>query len=175
MKKTLALLLAALTLLALCSCGVITFDEPVVESKPNYCDENSHKWVEATCETPKTCSVCGKTEGRRLGHDYEDNVCTRCGEYNQPLYITDYGHTSSSNYLTVYGSVKNFTKSTYQFVTIKVVFYDSSDNIIDSDYTYAVGAEGISPGASAQWELMYNKSRVSPQRWTMEVMDYSLG
>ena len=28
-----------------------------------------HKWVKATCETPKTCSVCKKTEGKPLGHE----------------------------------------------------------------------------------------------------------
>lgn len=27
-----------------------------------------HTWVDATCEEPKTCSVCGETEGDPLGH-----------------------------------------------------------------------------------------------------------
>ena len=31
---------------------------------------NNHKWIAATCTTPKTCSVCSKTEGNELGHDY---------------------------------------------------------------------------------------------------------
>ncbi len=33
------------------------------------CDKlHKHSWAEADCETPKTCSTCGKTEGEALGH-----------------------------------------------------------------------------------------------------------
>jgi DNA-directed RNA polymerase subunit RPC12/RpoP len=55
-----------------------------------------HEWLDATCTTPKTCSLCGKTEGEALGHIEEiiegkaadctntgltNGVrCTRCGE-----------------------------------------------------------------------------------------------
>ena len=31
-------------------------------------DECDHVWYAATCTAPKTCSVCGKTEGEALGH-----------------------------------------------------------------------------------------------------------
>ncbi len=50
------------------------------------CDTCDHKWVEASCETPMTCSICGKTEGEPLGHDWVDatcesaQICTRCGQ-----------------------------------------------------------------------------------------------
>lgn len=54
-----------------------------------------HSWVAATCTAPKTCSVCGATEGSALGHSYTSTVvaptatshgytrhtCTRCGHY----------------------------------------------------------------------------------------------
>jgi len=45
-----------------------------------------HNWVDADCDTPKTCSVCGETEGEALGHDWvyatctEPDTCNRCGE-----------------------------------------------------------------------------------------------
>ena len=45
-----------------------------------------HDWQEATCTEPKTCSVCGKTEGEALGHIWEEATCTepktckKCGE-----------------------------------------------------------------------------------------------
>lgn len=39
---------------------------------------NGHKWVEATCSSPETCSVCGKTSGQPLGHDLYITKCTRC-------------------------------------------------------------------------------------------------
>ena len=34
-----------------------------------------HVWNEATCETPKTCSECGETEGEALGHSWQDATC----------------------------------------------------------------------------------------------------
>ena len=38
-----------------------------------------HDWADATCEAPKTCKVCGATEGEALGHNYVDGICTGCG------------------------------------------------------------------------------------------------
>lgn len=44
-----------------------------------------HVWIEATCEQPKICSMCGKTEGSALGHGggtptcEHRAICTRCG------------------------------------------------------------------------------------------------
>lgn len=58
----------------------------------------AHNWVDADCDTPKTCSLCGATEGEALGHDwYEEwrygisgnganatdghwHECSRCGD-----------------------------------------------------------------------------------------------
>ena len=55
-----------------------------------------HKWADATCTEPKTCTVCGLTEGEALGHNVvilpakaatcletgltEGKYCDRCGE-----------------------------------------------------------------------------------------------
>ena len=32
--------------------------------------EHVHTWTDADCDTPKTCSICGETDGEALGHDY---------------------------------------------------------------------------------------------------------
>lgn len=48
------------------------------------CDAG-HTWVEADCDTAKTCSVCGETEGEALGHIWQDaegnalDTCSGCG------------------------------------------------------------------------------------------------
>lgn len=39
------------------------------------CDLNGHTWVEATCDTARTCSVCGATEGEALGHAWVEATC----------------------------------------------------------------------------------------------------
>ena len=41
-----------------------------------------HQWNDATCTEPKTCSVCGVTEGKANGHSYDnacDTDCNVCG------------------------------------------------------------------------------------------------
>ncbi|MBQ9145863.1 MAG: hypothetical protein IJX70_05365, partial [Clostridia bacterium] len=35
-----------------------------------------HAWVDADCDTPKTCSVCSATEGEALGHTWNAATCT---------------------------------------------------------------------------------------------------
>lgn len=69
MKKRIAwILILAWSLVLLTGCG---------------CE---HEWVEATCTEPKTCSLCGETEGEALGHSWEEATCTEpktcslCGE-----------------------------------------------------------------------------------------------
>ena len=49
-----------------------------------------HTWVAATCTKPKTCSVCGTTDGKALGHTVDVGTCTRCGQElwaKSPVYI----------------------------------------------------------------------------------------
>ena len=45
------------------------------------CDHDGHSWTDADCDTPKTCSVCGETEGEALGHAYAESarVDATCG------------------------------------------------------------------------------------------------
>ena len=69
MRKLISFLLVIVMALSLCACG-----------------ECKHKWVDATCTEPKTCELCGVTEGDPLGHDagsptyFEDSYCSACGQ-----------------------------------------------------------------------------------------------
>ena len=64
----------------------------------NLCPDG-HTWEDATCETPKTCSVCGATEGEALGHAPGEAVveneiaatCTEDGGYDEVCYCTACG------------------------------------------------------------------------------------
>ena len=47
--------------------------------------ECSHNWVDATCQAPKTCSVCDATEGEVGDHCYVDGICSVCGEAEEVL------------------------------------------------------------------------------------------
>lgn len=67
--------------------ATMTFGELIkrmLRHPSNFCD---HIWVEADCTTPKTCSICGKTEGEALGHVEETiegkaATCTETGLTN---------------------------------------------------------------------------------------------
>lgn len=46
-----------------------------------------HKWQEATCASPKKCTVCGKTDGEALPHTMENGKCKVCGyHYKAVIY-----------------------------------------------------------------------------------------
>ena len=62
----------------------------------NQVEALGHTWVEATCSAPKTCTVCGVTEGNAAGHNYVQGKCGRCGA-DQPGYkaLTSCGWTTA--------------------------------------------------------------------------------
>ena len=50
-------------------------------------ESHEHSWLNATCTSPRTCSICGATEGEALGHAEEDlegkdATCTATGLTN---------------------------------------------------------------------------------------------
>ena len=46
-----------------------------VAGSKDECEVNGHTFKNATCTNPKTCSVCGATEGEALGHTWTDATC----------------------------------------------------------------------------------------------------
>ena len=45
------------------------------------CNTNSlhqHSWEDATCQSPKKCSICNITEGTVVDHIFVDGVCEFC-------------------------------------------------------------------------------------------------
>lgn len=43
---------------------------------PETCE---HDYKDATCFEPKTCRICHDTQGKALGHTYQNDVCITCG------------------------------------------------------------------------------------------------
>ena len=70
-------------------------------------DALGHKWLDATCAAPKTCEVCGATEGNALTHKYQTEIvpptcteeggtkqtCTLCGEEKIVDPVAALGHS----------------------------------------------------------------------------------
>lgn len=85
MKKKITLIVLALAcLLVLAGCGCDHEWEAADCDTPKTCslcgetegEALGHQWVDGDCVTPKTCSVCGETEGETLGHTWIDATCT---------------------------------------------------------------------------------------------------
>ena len=94
MKKLTLILLSILMIVALAACGDKKCDhayDNACDVTCNECGEErtiTHDWNDATCLTPKTCKVCGATDGEALGHDWTSpdvdlckvqSTCSRCG------------------------------------------------------------------------------------------------
>ena len=110
MKRILAFLLALVMMLSLCaSFGSLTAlaDEEA---------DHEHDWAKATCTEPKTCKICGATEGEPKGHKVEEwkttrkatctatgtktGVCERCGETVSKT-IKAKGHKAGDKWKTI--------------------------------------------------------------------------
>ena len=76
MKKMICALLVMLCVVSLCAC-----------SGDKTCKE--HTFEGPTCTSPKTCTVCGYTEGAELRHNWipancvDPRTCSRCGEIDE--------------------------------------------------------------------------------------------
>ncbi len=85
--------LCTITAVALITCFLAGCDKSNSEHTQGQVDttdgEHTHEWVDATCEHPKTCSICDTTEGNALPHEYLNGTCTVCGSDN-PQFLADY-------------------------------------------------------------------------------------
>lgn len=74
------------------------------------------------------------------------------------LKITVNSVSSNSVYTVCTGSVKNTGNKTYKYIKVKGSFKDSEGNVIDTDWTYAAGSEGLSPNESTTFSLSVTKN-----------------
>jgi len=73
---------------------------------------------------------------------------------NNPLEFQDIKLDREGNYIVCTGYLKNNSKLTYTFIKIKVIYYDKSNEILDTDWTYVVGSEGLAPNEKKSFKVM---------------------
>lgn len=114
MKRFFSLLFVVLMLLSLCACNN---DTQITEPTEEVLCVAGHSWKDATCIFPKTCTVCKETEGKPLGHAYENGVCTVCGRKDPD---DDFLTTGAWMYITRQGwrSVEFFVDGTCEIRSI---------------------------------------------------------
>ena len=69
------------------------------------------------------------------------------------LKITVSNVETSGEYTTCEGTIKNTGKKTYKFVEVKGAFKSDYFTVVDTDWTYAVGSEGLAPGESSTFKM----------------------
>ena len=138
MKKLTLILLSVLMIVTLAACGSKKCEQHAyddcADTECNVCGEtrdSMHSWKDADCDTPKTCTVCGKTEGSALGHDWQSATCTEleacknCGAVRGDLLEHSY---------TVTGYDDHFH---YQMCSVcgKLDEDSKTKHVLDDDYT----------------------------------------
>ncbi len=78
--------------------------------------------------------------------------------YRTALVISGIRVYDNSSYTICTGTVTNNGTGTYDYVKVKGSFKDSSGSVLDTDWTYAVGAEGLAPGESTTFRLSIAKN-----------------
>ncbi|MBE6926096.1 MAG: fimbrillin family protein, partial [Ruminococcaceae bacterium] len=144
MKKLTLILLSILMIVTLAACGnkcAHTYDN-ACDVTCNECGEErtvTHDFADADCDTPKTCTVCGKTEGSALGHKpAEDDgdcttaiTCSVCGTITTPARDS---HTGGEATCT-HGKLCDICG--FEYDTTK-----APDNHASENYTYTDNGDG---------------------------------
>ena len=122
-----------------------------------------HEWVDATCEAPKTCSLCGITEGEPLSHSWTEatyespKTCFSCGATEgDPLEKPKY---SEEEILASGAVTENQHKLDFLVGSDKKLEYDAENGILHFILTPSSGAADAYAVRGDNWGLytMYLK------------------
>ena len=89
-----------------------------------------------------------------------DDVQAALEQVNKDLTFTDMKAEwyPYSSLVTISGTITNNGSKIYSYVKVQFDFLNSAGSVIDSQWTFAVGTEGIVPGASKKFELLVPRS-----------------
>lgn len=165
-----------------CSLCGETFHLETDKAKGHISENKNPKIVtKATCTSTGTgtlvCDVCGAEYTVSLpkkDHNYENHICTTCGSADQSFFFTDLKCEKKSGEVMVFSAnFNNYSGKTMKYVKVTLELIDDNGKIIDTDYTYAVGSEGIKNRSKAYFDLWYSGvSYYDIKLWSLEVTDY---
>lgn len=136
-------------------------------SGSNYC--YSHKCAISSCASKRFSYSNYCITHYRIYDDDADTNTTYVPSYQ--LKISNIELTSNSSYTIAEGTITNNSDETVSYVKIKGSFETSSGTVVDTDWTYAVGGEGLEPGESCKWRMSVSKDR-SIKNCTVTILDF---
>lgn len=104
MKKMIAVVTALFLLGALSACG--EKKDNLQKPNPETCN---HEWVDASCDKPDRCNLCGLESGKPLGHEYYNRVCGVCSAELSEDEVIDLG-----NVMIMGDSISTFEGYSYE-------------------------------------------------------------
>ena len=125
--------------------------------------KKAHNYSAATCTSPKTCSVCKKTEGEKLGHS-NNLICTRCGKTTfETITISGTGNKYYTNFTIPEGTYNITITRTRYGSTQQLYLKDNGKTIVSSPYTTFVKQVKI----SAMNNSVLGVETVTGDEWTI--------
>ena len=118
------------------------------------CDEEEteyitphHAWIDANCQSPKTCETCGETEGDLGDHAYQTGMCTLCGTfdpngaddliYDGSAITIQFPHYLGMRYQGILESVIEEFNRLYPNITVDASIAGGMSDVIDAFRVYA--------------------------------------
>lgn len=123
-------------------------------------------YEDGTIETFETLIVTSEGDIKSDGDVYQRGGAPMQGKDSDAssetersaLSVSDVKVSSNSSYTICTGTVTNNGSNSYSYVEVKGSFKDSSGTTVDTDWTYAVGSEGLSPGESSTFRMSVPKN-----------------
>lgn len=80
----------------------------------------------------------------------------------------------SSGYYTITYKITNNGKESFKYIQVKVYYLDANKEVLTTDWTYAVGSEGIRAGDSQEFDVMTKSPSSGDVKWfRTEIIDYN--
>lgn len=114
----------------------------------------SHVCLEGSCESQRGRSgpYCYYHQSQRDKAEAE-----AAANPARDLSISNVSISSSSSYVNASGTVTNRGNRTYTFIKVKGSFKNRSGEVVDTDWTYACGSEGLAPGETTSFQMSVPK------------------
>ncbi len=90
------------------------------------------------------------------------------------LKLESLGHETMGDYIVFNFKVTNNSSyHTYEYVKVKLSLLDENDDVLTSDWTYAVSSEGLEPSDSQEFDCMIKQPSETIARFSYKVTDFS--
>lgn len=135
---------------------------------------HKHTFADASCTEPKTCTVCGETEGEALGHTCEIGTCKQCGEFqNEDTWnsINEYIEKANSS-LSIFLISLSHGNDSYTSITNSYNFIDESKKDLRSAHILCSNYSELRNLKSALNDALDYAPKGAPSPLSSSLMDF---